>query len=99
MTGREALKALADGERVCWSEWDDPSAFLFYSDDKGIVWQDGKAYDLVIRGDRWERWNGPATDDDIAAAMDLRSRTAESHDASIAWRQAAAMLRGRKTKP
>ena len=100
MNGREALKALAEGEKVCWNGWNDRAAFVFYSDDKGIVWHTGREYDLPILGDRWERWRGrPATDEELIAEWEVLASRAGTELMKLAYQECIAMLRERKVKP
>ena len=108
MTGREALKALADGKRVRHVGWNERSAYLVIDTDGTLVTKGLNStpwsYETVAThpGPFRELSEQLATDEELIAEMERLAgehRHTAAMTADEAYTRCARMLRERKVKP
>ena len=95
MNGREALKALADGKRVCRARGE----FIYRIQSMHLLDQRDVpcALSCILGRDDWEVVEEPATDEELIAEMVRFSRECpDSYDAPAAYAHCARLLRERK---
>ncbi len=99
MNGREALKALAEGQRVRLAAWPRSECLVWCDEAGGIVNQHGNA-GYLYTGNDWLVVEQPATDAELIAEMErLEGASHDQLTGREAFRHCAQMLRERKVKP